>query len=120
MLAILRLSVNFFPMLLKENFLRLTFVRSTVKTRQFLCLTANFFSVLQLRVNLIETVSKNTSANKEITHCIEFIKVCVKFLFLIPYVLKEFRRRVIIVSINVLFFFALYDLSWSVGHFGSI
>ena len=73
MLAILRLSVNLFPMLLKENFLRLTFVRSTVKTRQFLCLTANFFSVLQLRVNLIETVSKNTSANKEITHCIEFI-----------------------------------------------
>lgn len=49
--------VDFFSMRLQEKFLQLSFLRITVKPYQFLCLTANFFAVLGLTVDPIETLS---------------------------------------------------------------
>lgn len=49
--------VDFFSMRLQEKILQLSFLRITVKPYQFLCLTANFFAVLGLTVDPIETLS---------------------------------------------------------------
>ena len=49
--------VDFFSMRLQENILQLSFLRITVKPYQFLRLTANFFAVLGLTVDPIETLS---------------------------------------------------------------
>lgn len=49
--------VDFFSMRLQEKILQLSFLRITVKPYQFLRLTANFFAVLGLTVDPIETLS---------------------------------------------------------------
>lgn len=49
--------VDFFLMRLQEKILQLSFLRITVKPYQFLRLTANFFAVLGLTVDPIETLS---------------------------------------------------------------
>lgn len=49
--------VDFFSMRLQEKNLQLSFLRITVKPYQFLRLTANFFAVLGLTVDPIETLS---------------------------------------------------------------
>lgn len=49
--------VDFFLMRLQEKILQLSFLRITVKPYQFLRLTANFFAVLGLMVDPIETLS---------------------------------------------------------------
>lgn len=49
--------VDFFSMRLQEKILQLSFLRIKVKPYQFLCLTANFFAVLGLTVDPIETLS---------------------------------------------------------------
>lgn len=49
--------VDFFSMRLQEKILQLGFLRITVKPYQFLRLTANFFAVLGLTVDPIETLS---------------------------------------------------------------
>lgn len=49
--------VDFFLMRLQEKILQLSFLRITVKPNQFLRLTANFFAVLGLTVDPIETLS---------------------------------------------------------------
>lgn len=49
--------VDFFLMRLQEKILQLGFLRITVKPYQFLRLTANFFAVLGLTVDPIETLS---------------------------------------------------------------
>lgn len=49
--------VDFFLMRLQEKILQLSFLRITDKPYQFLRLTANFFAVLGLTVDPIETLS---------------------------------------------------------------
>lgn len=53
---ILRILAHFFPLILKQSFLWLIFLRLKVKICQFSLLVEIFFAVSHLTVKLIETL----------------------------------------------------------------